>query len=58
MDADSTHVGLPGKRASQESCAHTQGPPVPEFTSCCSITPQPRTSSHSPWKLISISKEG
>lgn len=31
---------------------------LPEFTSCCSITPQPRTSSHSPWKLISISKEG
>lgn len=31
---------------------------LPEFTSCCSITPQPRTSSHSPRKLISISKEG
>lgn len=30
----------------------------PELTSSCSMTPQPSTSSQSPWKRTSISKEG
>lgn len=46
------------KQVLQETCKCSKGSFLPELTSCCSITPQPRTSSHSPWKLISISKEG